>query len=426
MNIVISNAYCFMNKGDAGIIRAMVQEFRKDYPKARIQVVSLFPELDQGKYGDCEVIGPIIQPYQGKSRLMKTFRNTSLYLLVWLMNLLGIPFNRTVREFKKADIIVSCGGGYLKARNLAQFLGDFMYHYIQFLTALQWKKKYVIYAQTVGEFGSHPYVVNRLRRIIQKAELVLPREPISHKFLKSFVPDAGNYFETSDVAFLLNPKEVASASLREQLSGDFLKVGVTMRTWHFPGSADRVGLLRGYKEAMSGAIRRLTEVYGAEVYLMPQCIGPGEDNDLLISREVYEEFRGNDRVKLIEDNLSPEELKFVYSRMSLFVGTRMHSNIFALSESVPCVAVSYDLKTDGIMRAVGLSDYVLDIKGIDEVALTDKIDTALTQLDEMKRILKRNLPGIFSKARLNNELLYTLLDSKETRKASRMGELLDA
>ncbi|WNQ10830.1 polysaccharide pyruvyl transferase family protein [Paenibacillus aurantius] len=428
MKILISNAYCYLNKGDAGIIRAMVQEFRKKHPRAEIKVVSLFKDLDQGKYGNCEVIDCIIKPYTGKSRLMKTIRNTALYFLVWLLNLLGIPFNRTVREFKEADIVVSCGGGYLKARNLAQFLGDFMYHYIQFLTAIQYKKPFVVYAQTVGEFGSHPYVTSRIKKVLNKAALVLPREPISYNYLKGFVPDNRNFFETSDIAFLLEKKEIDSKSLKGLLAVKKTKVGITMRSWHFPGTPNRAWQLENYKNAMSKLIEHLVTRQNAEVFLMPQCIGPGEDNDLLISREVYAPFQENRSVHLVDNNLTPEELKYVYSQMDLFVGTRMHSNIFALSEKVPCVAISYDLKTDGIMKAVGLKDYVLDIKDLNEGGLRAKIDQALARRDLMKQTLETSIPQICSKARMNNTLLYQVMDNKgkQTAENRKIGELLDA
>ncbi|WP_058301293.1 polysaccharide pyruvyl transferase family protein [Gorillibacterium timonense] len=411
MNILITNAYCYLNKGDSGIIRAMVQEFRKEYPQARITVISLFPELDQDKYGDCRVVGGLLSPYKGKSRLAKVLRNSFRWSALWAANLLKLPVHPTLREFREADIVVSCGGGYFKARNLAQFLGDFMYHYVQFMTAVQYRKPFVIYAQTVGEFGENALVQSKIRRIIKKSALCLPREPISSAFLKRFVPDADNCFETSDIAFLLEKKEIGPGRLQKLLTSNSMKIGITMRSWHFPGEANRDELLAGYKETMRQTILHLAGIPGAQVFLMPQCIGPGEDNDLIISREIHSRLEGLPNVHLIGENLTPEELKGVYSCMDLFLGTRMHSNIFSLSEGVPCVAVSYDPKTDGIMKAVGLEEYVLPIKGIKEQALISLVDKALADLDGMRRTLSRTLPGLKAKSRLNNTLLYDVIAS---------------
>ncbi len=40
--------------------------------------------------------------------------------------------------------------------------------------------------------------------------------------------------------------------------------------------------------------------------------------------------------------------------MDLFLGTRLHSNIFALVAGVPVVAVAYQYKTFGLMEMIGL------------------------------------------------------------------------
>lgn len=415
MKIVISNAYCYLNKGDAGIIRAMIQEFREQYPQADIKVVSLYKELDTDQYGDCEVIDSIIRPYHGGSRLLRVFRNVLLFCFIWVMNLLRIPATRTIRHFKEADIVVSCGGGYLKARNLAHFLGDFMYHYVQFVTALQYKKQLVIYAQTIGEFGN-PFVKSRIRKVLKKSALVLPREPISYKYVRGFLDDTSNVHQTSDVAFLLRKQKLEQGG--ERFESTKRRVGLTLRTWHFPGSADRHKLLSGYKQAVTETIAHLAKQEDTEVFIMPQCIGPESDNDLFISREIYALFDRTPNVHLVDDNLLPEELKYVYSRMDLFVGTRMHSNIFALSEYVPCVAISYDLKTDGIMEDAGLSDYVIDIKRITSDQLIDRIDHALAHLPEMRGILNERIPAILAKSKLNNTLLYRILELQHPGRSS--------
>lgn len=406
MKIIISNAYCYLNKGDAGIIRAMVQEFKKQYPESTIKVISLYSELDQGKYGDCEVIGSIIKPYKGKNRYLKIIRNILYFMVISLLNLFHISFNQTIKEIKKADIVVSCGGGYFKARSIGQFLGDFMYHLIQFTTCIQLKKKYVIYAQTIGEFGNK-LIIYFATQILKRAQLVLPRESISYNYTKKLLKNHKNYYQTSDIAFLLEPKHVKLINVTDKK----LKIGLTMRSWHFPGNSNREELLEGYKNAVIDSIKYIQNNYDANIYLMPQVIGPHEDNDLIITKEVYAEITNKDNLFVIDNDLTPEELKYVYSQMDLFIGTRMHSNIFSLSEYVPCVAISYDLKTDGIMKDVGLQDYVLNIKNIDSLDLISKINNAIQSLSTMKEILALSIPEISKKSAENNILLFDLINT---------------
>lgn len=58
MKIVITNVYCYLNKGDAGIVNAMIENIRKLLPDSDIKIISLYPSIDQGKYvSDVEIVG---------------------------------------------------------------------------------------------------------------------------------------------------------------------------------------------------------------------------------------------------------------------------------------------------------------------------------------------------------------------------------
>ena len=60
--------------------------------------------------------------------------------------------------------------------------------------------------------------------------------------------------------------------------------------------------------------------------------------------------------------------------MDYFVGTRMHSNIFATSMAVPTTAIAYEKKTNGIMETVGLQNYVVEINDITAEELYNKVE----------------------------------------------------
>ena len=51
MNILISNIYSWQNKGDAGIVIAMLEDIKSQFPDANIYLSS-YDEEDKGKYGD--------------------------------------------------------------------------------------------------------------------------------------------------------------------------------------------------------------------------------------------------------------------------------------------------------------------------------------------------------------------------------------
>ena len=56
--------------------------------------------------------------------------------------------------------------------------------------------------------------------------------------------------------------------------------------------------------------------------------------------------------------------------MDLLLGTRLHSNIFALTQGVPVVAIGYQAKTWGTMEMLGLASWVIALEECAGDALT--------------------------------------------------------
>ena len=70
---------------------------------------------------------------------------------------------------------------------------------------------------------------------------------------------------------------------------------------------------------------------------------------------------------------NPKQLIYLYSKMNLFIGSRMHSAIFSLAGNVPTIALAYQPKTSGTFAFINLSNFVLDIKHFKEEELKEKI-----------------------------------------------------
>ena len=82
----------------------------------------------------------------------------------------------------------------------------------------------------------------------------------------------------------------------------------------------------------------------------------------------------------------------------------MHSNIFALSECVPTLAIAYEKKTNGIMSTVGMDKYVLDINNISESQIIDKINKLIDNKNNIRKLLARKNKN------LQREIITVILD----------------
>jgi colanic acid/amylovoran biosynthesis protein len=153
-------------------------------------------------------------------------------------------------------------------------------------------------------------------------------------------------------------------------------LGVTLLNWEAQfGPFQRQA---AYETAVVAAIRHFIHVREGHVALFAQVRGPTRaEDDRVPARRVYGQLADvAENVTFIESDPSPMELKAAYGLMDLFIGTRLHSNIFALSENVPAVLIQYQYKTRGIARMLGLEKWVLEIESV----IGEQLCAALDQL----------------------------------------------
>lgn len=409
MKILISNVYCHLNHGDAGIVEATINGLRAQHPSAEIVVVSLYSDLDQGKYGQgIRVIQAPVRPLnRGQMstglKLLSVVAKAGEVAFKSLLYAFGY-FRGSSALFRDADLVVSCGGGYMQSKSVKQLLTEYLVHWVQLYCAKAANTPYVIFAQTIGPFD----MISRLlsRPVFNGAFRVLAREPISFDCVKRLYPDAACR-QTGDVAFLLKPTPYDWCPDTHS-DGN---IGITVRSWHFPGASDRDGLMKRYVEAIKDYITTLSREGDYGFYLMPQCVGPEGDNDLVLSRLIVEDLKGRANVTLIDFDIYPSQLKSLYSKMDFFVGTRMHSVIFSLAENVPCLAISYDKKTDGIMEQAGLSEYVLHIDTVTGADLLKRFHE-LKSNPKIREIIRVNIESVKRSALTNFIEIESVLRGK--------------
>ena len=119
---------------------------------------------------------------------------------------------------------------------------------------------------------------------------------------------------------------------------------------------------------------------------MPQVIvkhGDDAEVALKIKNQLSEDCK--DKFVIMRDDLSPVEIKALIGNFDYFIGTRMHSNIFATSMKVPTIAIAYEKKTNGIMHTVSLDDYILEM---DKLTLKDLRKKVMLQKDNKLKIEK--------------------------------------
>ena len=135
-------------------------------------------------------------------------------------------------------------------------------------------------------------------------------------------------------------------------------------------------------------IRYILSKTDYKVMLIPHVVWKGND-DRLVNRKLYDDFGQNSRIAMIDD-CGCEELKYVISRCSLFVGARTHATIAAYSSGVPTLVVGYSVKARGIAGDLfGTAEhYVLPVQNLHQ---PDELSEAFQWLDTNSKTIRENL-----------------------------------
>jgi colanic acid/amylovoran biosynthesis protein len=123
-----------------------------------------------------------------------------------------------------------------------------------------------------------------------------------------------------------------------------------------------------------------------------------------------QERAGSKKRLTVLDVVDPTVLPSVYGQLDLLVGSRMHSNIFALSAGVPVLAIAYLPKTEAMMSSLGLEEFTLKIESITSDNLIKRFDELWTQRHQVRTNLHSRLELVKEAASLNVTMLAQVVE----------------
>lgn len=298
---------------------------------------------------------------------------------------------RTVKEFHNAKTIFVKGGGFIHAygEKTAPYLMWYFLFYVRLAKALG--KEVVFLPNSYGPFDGLT-VKKQVTSVFNQLDLVYAREKVSAEslgaLLQKNIPvemDLGFFLESGDQQEALQILHQYNLDPKDKI------VGITIRPWRFPGLANPEQLYKKYIDSVSSLTQHILD-QGYKVALCNQSLGPNSHED---DRNAIKDLMINvqhDNLIWINENLSCDILKAVYSNFYFFVGTRFHSIIFSLTSQVPSIAIGYGgNKAKGIMGDFNLDEYVIQIQDVNPKMLLDMFDRAIVNYDQIKQQLAQSL-----------------------------------
>ena len=363
--IFISTVFGYANKGDWALFNSLKRTLESLYGKCEISATCKNANLQSKYIKDINWIEQL-----GSSNL----RGIRRYLMIMLgyvkslclIMLYPISQNLYVKALKSSDIIIACPGGYLHDANHSIVTLIF-----NFLLCLRSKKKFILAPQSIGPVKSKLYVLI-LKKILKRCDYIFTRETYSYDFcIQKLGLDKNKISNVMDMAFY--DRTILHSKFITELPKRF--IATTLIHWLYPNSKSPNTEYIHYLDELSKFYIKIVTENDLDIIVLKQIEDFGDRiGDDLIYEKLAKRLPNNikSRVRLINEFLSPEEMKGVISKADAFIGSRMHSNIFALTCGIPVIAISYQPKTEYIMKSLGLGEFSIPINEISEAELSKK------------------------------------------------------
>lgn len=370
-HVVVANVFGAVNKGDSALIEVCIDEILEAFPNASLSGIAYQPSTQRAHLPRVtwhERLGNCVSKHMWRRRLCNVVRQaiTICYVSLrrpWLLGrLIPVEQRRAIDALGKADVVVSCPGGYLEDSNPSYYA-----NLIQIWAASKFGATVVLAPQSVGPIRSR-----RGRwfaaKVLAKASLICVRESESYHFVvETLALPAARVARTGDLAFWHAATPAATASMKAELGidPDEPYIAVSVIEWAFPLAADQAQAKERYVRSLCELLNILHDTLGVRIVIVNQVAA-----DLPVGREIAERCR--EFVILDQKDRPVADVRSIIAGSSVFLGSRFHSCIFGLLAGRPLVALSYLPKTSGIMTDLGLSARVYDIDGfnVDEIART--------------------------------------------------------
>ena len=278
-----------------------------------------------------------------------------------------------LEDYRTADIIFVNGGGYFRSQNgITQSLNLLMLYWLfEFIKI--YKNKVIIAPTEFGPFA-HTWQEKMIARVLADFNQVFIRSINSFEQYNKYNQ---NSVISHDLALNLAP--LLGIAKRKDFT-----IGFTIRKWMPKKQQDEFE--EYYAEALADFHRE------TNCAILPIIQVTGIDDDRESTQNIIEILKRKGI-----NTLSPEQpadlnqALEIYAEINMIFGMRMHSNILAATQGIPFAAISYEYKTEGISKSLGMRDYCIKCDEATPENLFQLLMRTYINRDELKIRIKNSI-----------------------------------
>ncbi len=340
MNLFLIGYYGYQNIGDEAILQVLVEKFRAGLNYPRIYVLTADPEETTRNYNVISVAR------HNPLRMLHTIRNSDVLIL---------------------------GGGSLLQDVTGQGLTAFYYLLFMFFAKF-FKKKVVFLAQGVGPIR-RSFTRKLAAFILNRMDFISVRENESKRFLRG-IGVKGKINLIPDPVLLAHILP-ATAQARQYL-------GISLRPGFFPNLA----LLAEQLDRVISALNLKIIFFSFQ-----------KNADDVVIQKVRLVMKQAEHTSVCPADAPMEEIIEKIGSCQIFVGTRLHSLVFAAKKKIPFLGLNYDPKIGAFCTTLGMP--YLNLFEVEY--LTESIQGLWDRKEQLLKILKRKMDAWQKLAKLGME-----------------------
>ncbi|MCK5024257.1 MAG: polysaccharide pyruvyl transferase family protein [Thermoplasmata archaeon] len=362
MKFVISGYYGYGNAGDEAILQSIIQNLNLNFPKSTVTVFSNNPPATEKLHG-VEALFPGVHHVIGYTNkvIQKGIINQSINI---------------INEIKNTDCVIVGGGGIIHdwfgsfqiIKNLEKgILGKIM------------GKKTILYAVGAGPIKGWLSKCTT-RFALSFFDSITVRDQESMDLLKSIgVKD--DIIVTGDPAIILqkaSESEINNTLDRKKIP-DGKNIVICLRSWfHYKENKSN---LNKNRKLFNDRIIELCNFISCKpnTNLILLAFQPSED--MVFYNNLIKQIKGD--YILIDDIQKPGILKGIIASADVLIGMRLHSLIFAISDNVPVIAISYDSKIDSFLGTVSDDIVIHNVNEIDVESIKEELNSIISGTKEI-------------------------------------------
>lgn len=318
--IVISGYYGFNNSGDEAVLKSILTALEQESQAQQVPiepiVLSIDPELTHRLYG-----------VQAVPRM---------------------DIKAVVAALRGSHGLISGGGSLLQDATGAKTIP----YYLAVIKIAQWlRKPTFIYSQGVGPVQRRLFYP-MIRHVFKKCAYISVRDVESAGLLQEMgVPQERIDVVPDPVMGMPLPHEMVrdAEEFNRYADEEGLElpiVGISVRFWN----SDRSEL-----DGLARALTMLCAERAVHLRFLPFHLPSDEEASRYVIERLGNVASGGSVVSVSEPTEQPQEMLAEVSRCQLLLGMRLHSLIYAASQRVPIMGISYDPKIDHFLHRLDLN-----------------------------------------------------------------------